>query len=101
MTTSTAHLTDDQLEQLAYRRAKARMGWLTHAAVFLGINLLLAAIALTTGRPPRPLGVATLAWGFGLAMHGVAVLVHGSGASLLDRLVARERARLVARRDPW
>lgn len=100
MTTST-RLTDDQLEQLAYRRAKARVGWLTHAAVFVAVNLLLAAIALATGHAPRPFGVATLAWGFGLAMHGVAVLLHGSGASLLDRLAARERARLVAQRDPW
>jgi len=101
MTASTIRLTDDQLEELAYRRAKARVGWITHAAVFLGVNLLLAAVALANGHAPRPFGVATLAWGFGLAMHGVAVLMHGSGAALVERLVARERARLVAQRDPW
>ena len=101
MTAFTARLTDDQLEQLAYRRAKARVGWLTHAAVFLAVNLLLAAIALASGHAPRPFGVATLAWAFGLAMHGVAVLAQGSGAALVDRMVARERARLQAQRDPW
>ena len=101
MTASTTRLTDDQLEQLAYRRAKARVGWITHAAVFLGVNLLLAAVALANGHAPRPFGVATLAWGFGLAMHGASVLAHGNGAALLDRLVARERARLLAQRDAW
>ena len=101
MTAFTAHLTDDQLEQLAYRGARARIGWLTHAAVFLAVNLLLAAIAIANGHAPRPFGVATLAWGFGLAMHGVAVLTHGSGAGFVERMVARERARLQARRDPW
>lgn len=101
MTAFTAPLTDPQIEQLAYRRAKARVGWLTHAAVFLAVNLLLAAIALATGQAPRPFGVATLAWGFGLAMHGVAVLLHGSGAAMVDRMAVRERARLLAQRDPW
>ena len=101
MTTFTARLTDDQLERLAYRRARARMGWITHAVVFVAVNLLLAAIPLATGHAPRAFGIATLAWGFGLAMHGLAVLASGSGAALIDRMAARERARLVAQRDPW
>lgn len=101
MTATTTRLTDTQIEELAHRRARARLGWLTHASVFLAVNLLLAAIALAHGHAPRLFGVATLAWGFGLAMHGVSVLARGNGAALVDRLVARERARLLAQRDAW
>lgn len=101
MTASSTRLTDTQIEDLAHRRARARLGWLTHAFVFLAVNLLLAAIAVAHGHAPRLFGVATLAWGFGLAMHGLSVLASGNGAALLDRLVARERARLLAQRDAW
>ncbi|WP_427911621.1 2TM domain-containing protein [Ramlibacter sp. MMS24-I3-19] len=101
MTAFATRLTDTEIEDLARRRARARIGWLTHAFVFLAVHLLLAAIALASGHAPRLFGVGTLAWGFGLAMHGVSVLVHGSGTALVDRLVARERARLLAHRDPW
>lgn len=101
MTIFGTRLTDLQIEDLAQRRAKARIGWLTHAFVFVAVNLLLAAIALASGHAPRPFGVTTLAWGFGLAMHGLSVLLHGSGASLVERMVARERERLLAQRDPW
>lgn len=101
MTTFSTRLSDTQIEQLAHCRAKARLGWLWHAFVFLAVNLLLAAIALAHGQAPRPFGIATLVWGFGLAMHGLSVLLHGSGAALVERMVARERERLLAQRDPW
>ena len=94
-----SRMTDAQIEALARRRANARLGWLTHAFVFIGVNLFLVSIALAHGRAPRILGIGTLAWAFALGMHGIAVL--GIGSALLDRLVARERTRLVAQRDPW
>lgn len=101
MTASSTRLTDSQIDDLAQRRARARLGWLTHAFVFVAVNLLLAAIAVAHGHAPRLFGVATLAWGFGLAMHGVSVLLRGGGAALADRMVARERARLLSQRDAW
>lgn len=100
MTTLANDLTDAQIETLARHRASASLGWLTHAFAFVGINLFLATIALANGHA-RPFGIATFAWAFGLAVHGVVVLARGRGASLAERLVARQRARLLAERDPW
>lgn len=94
-------LTDTELEQLAQRRARARMGWIAHACVFLAVNALHATTALVHGRVPGEIGFGMLAWAFGLAMHGAGVFVFGSGSSLAERLVARERRRLQAQRDPW
>lgn len=94
-------LADADIERLARRRAKARMGWITHAGVFLGVNLLHGAVALAHGRSAAPLGVFMLAWAIGLAMHGALIVAFGSGSGLHEWLVARERARLLAQRDPW
>ncbi len=37
-------LASDALERLAHKRAKMRLGWLTHAFVFVAVNLLLAPL---------------------------------------------------------
>jgi len=95
------HLSDTEIEHLARRRANARLGWIAHACVFLAVNLLHVAIAFSHGRLPGPIGVGMLAWAFGLALHGAFVGVFGAGGRLTERLVARERARLLAQRDPW
>jgi hypothetical protein len=96
-----APLNDNEIEVLARRRTGARMGWFAHACVFLGVNLLQVAVAFSQGRVPTPIGVGMLAWAFGLAMHGAWVFAFGRGSSLAERLVQRERARLLAQRDPW
>jgi hypothetical protein len=101
MSTLTSPLTDDQIEALARRRAGARLGWITHAAVFVAVNALIALSAFLHGRTPTVFGTGMVAWGFGLAMHGLWVLVLTDATPLGQRLVARERARLQAQRDPW
>ena len=87
------------IDRLAQRRARAKMGWLMHAAVFAVVNLFLMALSLSTGRhwAVYPL----LGWGLGLAIHAVAVWLLAPGGSLLQRMVERERAQLLARHEPW
>ena len=86
------------LEHLALRRARAKLGWGLHAGVFLAVNTGMVALSLATGRhwAIYPL----LGWGLGLAIHGLAVWLLAPGNNLMERLVARERAALQAR-DPW
>lgn len=87
----------DPIERLARRRAGAKMGWFIHALVYVCVNLLLASLAITSGRNWAIF--PALGWGLGLAIHGVVVfLVTGD---LHERLVARERERLTLQRDPW
>ena len=43
-------LQDPALEQLARKRASAKLGWYIHASVYVAVNLLLAALSAISGR---------------------------------------------------
>mgnify|MGYP001602168701 CR=1 FL=1 len=88
-------LTPDEIERLATRRAKAKLGWYAHATVYVAVNAGLIAISATTGRNWAI--YPALGWGFGLLMHGISVWAFAPGGDMLERLVERERARLGAR----
>ena len=79
--TPGANASDDELEQLARKRAGARMGWYVHATVYIAVNAVLATLSLATGRH----------WAIFPAL----------GWGLHERLVQQERARLASQRDPW
>ncbi len=98
MNASTA-LPDTRLEQLARKRAGAKLGWYIHASVYLGVNLLLIALSVASGRHWAVFPL--LGWGLGLAVHGAVVFLLTGGAGLHERLVQQERERLTLQRDPW
>ncbi len=87
------------IERIAHKRASALIGWYIHAAVYISVNLGLAAISVLSGKHWAIF--PALGWGLGLAIHGAAVLLRGPLLGLREQLVQRERNRLVARRDPW
>lgn len=90
----TTPLSNDDIERLARRRAGAKLGWYIHAAVYLVVNLLLFAMSEYAGGGRRWSIYPLLGWGLGLALHGVAVFVLGSGSGLRERMVEKERERL-------
>jgi hypothetical protein len=92
-------LPDSRLEQLARKRAGAKLGWYIHASVYLLVNLLLVALSLSSGRHWAVFPL--LGWGIGLAVHGAVVFLLSGGAGLHERLVQQERERLTLQRDPW
>jgi hypothetical protein len=88
------------IDSLARRRAKAKLGFWGHATVYVAVNAALVAISLATGRhwAVYPL----LGWGLGLMLHGVSVWLFAPGNQVLERMVERERERLSASRaEPW
>jgi hypothetical protein len=90
----------NDIDRLARRRAKAKIGWFIHATAYVTVNLLLVAFSLASGH-----GWAiypALGWGLGLALHGAAVWLFAPGGQMLERMVERERVRLAgAKGDPW
>ena len=92
-------LPDARLEQLARKRAGAKLGWYIHATVYLLVNLLLIALSVSSGRHWAVFPL--LGWGLGLAVHGAVVFLLTGGAGLHERLVQQERERLTLQRDPW
>ncbi len=84
------------LDHLAERRVRARLGWYAHATVYAFVISGLALLGWWQGRywPIAP----ALGWGLGLAMHGLAAFVWGRGSQLQEGMVRRERERLQQRR---
>ncbi|WP_198509210.1 2TM domain-containing protein [Acidovorax sp. 69] len=92
-------ITPDDIERLARKRAGAKLGWYTHAAVFTLVNLVLFGLS-RYGFGNRPWSVfPLLGWGLGLALHGISVFVLGTGSGLRERMVQKERERLQRQRD--
>jgi len=91
-----------RIEQLARRRAKAKLGWFIHAAVYAAVNLGLIAVSVASGKHWAIFPL--LGWGLGLAFHGAAVWLLQPGGDLLEHLVERERSKLAtsaAKGDKW
>lgn len=95
----TTTYTPDEIDRMAHRRASAVIGWYTHAAVYITVNLFLATISTMGGKHWAIFPM--LGWSLGLAIHGLAVWLRGPQHSLREQLVARERNRLALQRDPW
>ncbi len=82
----------EQLERLARKRAGAKLGWYTHAGVYLLVNLFLAFLS---SRSSHAWAIyPALGWGLGLLIHGVAVWLAMPGGALYGQLLDRERAAL-------
>ena len=89
----TTPLTVD-LERLARKRAGAKLGWYLHACVYVLVNLFLAY--LSSRHSTHWAIFPALGWGLGLLMHGLRVFALGKGTALRERLVQKERERLLA-----
>lgn len=92
-------LSADPVLRLAQRRARAKMGFFVHLAVFVVVNAALVVIDLLALRHHGLSALPAMGWGLGLAIHGAVVFFAGSGSSLHQRLVDSELARLSARRS--
>jgi hypothetical protein len=92
-------LSAEQIEHLARKRAKAKLGWYVHACLYVLVNLAMFALS-RHGFGHRPWSVfPVVGWGVGLALHGISVFVLGQGSAFRERLVDRERERLQRGQD--
>lgn len=92
-------LTPEELDQLARKRAGAKLGWYAHATLYVVINLAMLAFSKygfgSRAWSPFPL----FGWGLGLALHGISVFVLGTGSGLRERMVQQEREKLQRQQD--
>ena len=86
----------DDIEARARRRVRRKLGFWTHALVFVLVNLGLFAINAWTGGPQWA-RFPLMGWGLGLAIHGVVTFASLHGEGLRRSMLQREIARL--RRD--
>ena len=88
----------DPLDRLARKRAGAKLGWYLHATLYVLVNVVLALLSSAHGKHWAIF--PAMGWAIGLAAHGLAVFVLGSGSQLRERMVQAERERLQTPRRP-
>ena len=87
-------LAPEELDRLARKRGSAKLGWYTHASLYLVINHGMFAMS-TSGFGSRSWSPFPLfGWGLGLALHGISVFLPGAGSGLRERMVQQEREKL-------
>lgn len=99
----TPQLSPEEIDRMARKRAGAKLGWYAHLAVYVLVNGLMFTATFMGWKDQRPWTLKpAMAWGLGLVLHGLAVFVLGTGSSLRERMVRRERERLMRQqgRDP-
>ena len=95
----TTPLSPDEIDALARKSAGAKLGWYTHAAVYVLVNLFLFVVSNHAfGTRNWTLG-PLLGWGLGLALHGISVWFLGAGAGFRERMVRRERDAIKRQQD--
>ena len=90
---------DHQIDRMARRAARARLGWYVHAGTYLAVTAFLALLSALGGRTWAL--YPALGWGVGVVLHAVLVFLATDGRGFYERLVAQERQRLLQHRDPW
>jgi hypothetical protein len=81
---------DQEAYQRAKKRVEAKIGFYTHLAVYLGVNILLIIINLTRSRESLWFFWPLLGWGIGLLFHGLGVFVFSGPSSLKERMILKE-----------
>lgn len=88
-------MTPEEIDKLARKRAGAKLGWYIHLAVYLAVNSLMFLVS-SMGMGHRQWSLfPALGWGVGLLFHGISVFVLGGGSGLRERMVQKERERLL------
>jgi hypothetical protein len=86
---------NQDLQRIARRRVKAKIGLYIHATVYVVVNAFLALVqSQTTPQVAWALWPAA-GWGLGLAIHAAVVLLGNSGVR--ERMEAEELRKLESR----
>ncbi len=83
----------NDIESRARRRVGMKLGFYTHALVYVLVNLGLFAISSVSGRGNWHVW-PLLGWGVGLAIHGIVTFIGLSGEGVRGRMLEREIERL-------
>jgi hypothetical protein len=83
----------NDIESRARRRVGMKLGFYTHALVYVLVNVGLFAISSVSGRGNWHVW-PLLGWGLGLAIHGLVTFIGLSGEGVRERMLEREIERL-------
>ena len=81
--------------QRAKRRAEAKIGFYIHLAVYVGVNILLIIINLSTSPQHIWFKWPLLGWGIGLFFHGMSIFVFSGNKfkEIKEKMIEKEMKR--------
>jgi len=81
--------------QRAKRRAEAKIGFYIHLAVYVGVNILLIIINLSTSRQYIWFIWPLLGWGIGVFFHGMSIFVFSGRKfkEIKEKMIEKEMKR--------
>ena len=74
----------------AYQQAKKRVQFKIHLAVYVGVNVLLLIINLSTPGDYLWVKWPILGWGIGLLVHGLNAYVFPDKTTIRDEMIRKE-----------
>ena len=79
----------------AKRRAEAKIGFYIHLAVYVGVNILLIIINLSTSPQYIWFKWPLLGWGIGLFFHGMSIFVFSGNKfkGIKEKMIEKEMKR--------
>ena len=84
--------------QRAKRRVEAKFGFYIHLSVYIGVNILLMIINLSTSSQYLWFKWPLMGWGIGVFFHGMGVFVFSGRSAIKERMIEKEMKKEAARK---
>ena len=91
---------DRDIYKKAAERAEAKIGFYTHLAVYVVVNLLLVVVNLWTSPDHYWFQWPLLGWGIGVFFHGLDVFILSGETGIKERMIEKEMEKLERRKRP-
>ena len=81
---------NQQAYQKAKKKVETRFGFYIHLAVYIGVNILLVIINVSTSPKFLWFKWPLIGWGIGVFFHAMGVFVFSGGSALKERMIEKE-----------
>ena len=81
---------NQQAYQKAKKKVETRFGFYIHLAVYIGVNILLVIINVSTSPKFLWFKWPLIGWGIGVFFHAMGVFVFSGGSALKKRMIEKE-----------
>jgi hypothetical protein len=83
-------MVDEETYQKAKKRVEVRIGFYIHLVLYVGVNILLIIINVTTSTRYLWFKWPLIGWGIGLLFHALGVFAFSKGLSIKERMIEKE-----------
>ncbi len=83
-------MVEEETYQKAKKRVEVKIGFYIHLVLYVGVNILLIIINVTTSTRYLWFKWPLIGWGIGLLFHAVGVFAFSKGLSIKERMIEKE-----------